>query len=249
MHQSTISVSAFAINPQLDVEQLAATYRENRRLHIPHFLSPGDAADLYRTLAFEVRWRTFLVANERQLGTPPDMDDALTVQEDREISDCACNGARSGFASLFDANRLLSENPGDGTAETPLLVRFRNFLNSSAALPLLRSITGISELSRADAQAVRFRPGHFITFHDATPQADESGKRRASYALDLTPEWRPEWGGMLEFRKQDGYAIEAFVPCFNAMSIFAFPQGHWISVVAPFANGPRYSIVGSMYVV
>lgn len=247
MHERTRSAAALSINPQLDAEQLAATYREHRRLHIPHFLCTGDAVDLYRTLVSEVRWRTFLVANERRLGTPPDIDDALTLQEEREIADCACNGARSGFASLFDANGLLSENPGDSHAETPLLVRFTSFLNSPAVLALMRGITGISELSRADAHAVRFRPGHFITFHDATPGADETGTRRASYALDLTPEWRPEWGGMIEFRTQNGYAIEAFMPCFNVMTLFAFPQGHWVSVVAPFANGPRYSMMGSMY--
>jgi Rps23 Pro-64 3,4-dihydroxylase Tpa1-like proline 4-hydroxylase len=92
------------------------------------------------------------------------------------------------------------------------------------------------------------RPGHFITFHDATRSADKEGKRRAAYSYNLTPEWKTEWGGLLEFRGKEGHIVEAFSPCFNCLDLFAFPQGHWMSLVAPFCDGPTYAVTGGLYV-
>jgi Rps23 Pro-64 3,4-dihydroxylase Tpa1-like proline 4-hydroxylase len=68
----------------------------------------------------------------------------------------------------------------------------------------------------------------------------------ASFQLNLTPEWRPEWGGLLEFRGT-GHSIEGILPRFNSLDIYTFPQGHWIGAVAPYARGPRLAIAGRLY--
>ena len=62
--------------------------------------------------------------------------------------------------------------------------------------------------------------------------------------LNLTPAWRAEWGGVLEFLDADGHVAEGYVPSFNALNLFAVPQLHHVSHIAPFARGPRLSITG-----
>jgi Rps23 Pro-64 3,4-dihydroxylase Tpa1-like proline 4-hydroxylase len=37
---------------------------------------------------------------------------------------------------------------------------------------------------------------------------------------------------------------EAWVPRFNALNVFAVPQPHAVSIVAPFAVGARCSVTG-----
>ncbi len=69
-------------------------------------------------------------------------------------------------------------------------------------------------------------------------------QRRAAYVLSLTPEWRAEWGGVLEFLDADGHIAEGYVPCFNALNVFLVPQLHHVSCVAAFAAAPRLSLTG-----
>ena len=62
--------------------------------------------------------------------------------------------------------------------------------------------------------------------------------------LNLTPRWRAEWGGQLQFLNTEGEVTESLIPVFDTLNVFRVPQSHAVSVVAPFAGAPRYSITG-----
>ena len=38
--------------------------------------------------------------------------------------------------------------------------------------------------------------------------------------------------------------VDTFVPLWNSLSLFRVPQPHVVSLVAPWAGSPRYSITG-----
>ena len=61
--------------------------------------------------------------------------------------------------------------------------------------------------------------------------------------LNLTPMWRPEWGGVLQFLDSSGHIEEGYVPTFNALNLFRVPMPHFVSLVAPY-GGLRYSVTG-----
>lgn len=242
----------FRLNAELDRAELSAAFRQKVWLHVENVLSPTSALALYNHVSQEVRWRSFLVAEERMLATPSDLGGSDPVDVEKELSDCAYAGAAKGFACLYDANRLFAEDIPEGADieeafETPVLVHLSQFVNSELFLEFMRAVTGVSEIGRAAIQAKRFRPGHFEMFHDATFSADKSGTRIVGFSINLTPEWRPEWGGLLEFRRNDQGSIEACVPTFNSLDVYGFPVGHWISCVAPFAGGVRLEISGRLY--
>jgi len=111
------------------------------------------------------------------------------------------------------------------------------FLNAPEFLNLMREITGIPEIARTDGQATLYRPGDFLTVHN-----DEAklAKRLVAYVLNMTPVWRSDWGGALQFI---GNIAEGYVPAFNVLNIFRVPARHAVSAVTPF-GGLRYSITG-----
>ena len=247
----------FELNPELNVEKLSEEFKKSGRVRALHFLQPACADALYQHLRHNVAWRTFLVANEQLLGTQPGEPVGVSLEEDKEILDCAYDGARKGgFAYVHDADRLFPEDEADYVPDTAaprappadlVLAQFEGFLNAPAVRDFIRAVTGLQESGGISSQATRFRPGHFVGFHSGTWSADKTRKRRAVFSLGLTPDWKPEWGGAQEFRADDQGTAQSFIPCFNSLEISGFPMGYWISAVAPFAEVPRFAISGRVY--
>ncbi|MEM9055385.1 MAG: 2OG-Fe(II) oxygenase family protein, partial [Pseudomonadota bacterium] len=115
------------------------------------------------------------------------------------------------------------------------------FINGKDFLGACRSLTGFDQISFADAQLTRYGPGQFLTRHDD----DVQGKNRlVAYVLNLTPNWRTAWGGVLEFQDESGNITEGFLPAYNVLNVFKVPQSHAVSYVTPFTRAYRYAITG-----
>lgn len=230
----------FQINPRLDAGALSALYRTQRRIHIRNLLA-GDAAQaLHRHLASEVAWSLVLNDGNDVREATPEQRRTFDAGRELELAAFAYEGARKGFQFLYESRRVPEE--AATRAEDPtLLNRFVDFLNAPAFLGFARHLTGIADIAWADAQATRYGPGHFLTRHD-----DSSGarNRRVAYVMNVTPAWNTDWGGQLQFIDTDGHIARAFAPAFNALNLFTVPQLHAVSVVAPFAAAPRYSVTG-----
>ena len=104
-----------------------------------------------------------------------------------------------------------------------------------------RDQTGHSRPQRAYAQVARDGPGPFLTVHD---EEDRVKQRLYAYVLNMTAEWRPDWGGLLLFLDEDGHVAEGYTPAFNALNIFRVPARHAVSFVTPAAGAPRLSVTG-----
>lgn len=115
------------------------------------------------------------------------------------------------------------------------------WLNAPPFLGFVRAVTGDGTIAFADAQATRFDPLHFLTCHD---DAVAGKGRRAAYVLSLSPLWRPDWGGALQFFDAAGSLTGGYTPTFNALCLFRVPSAHSVGIVAPFAGASRYSVTG-----
>ena len=88
--------------------------------------------------------------------------------------------------------------------------------------------------------ATLFQPGDYFTRQDGAAY----GKNRiAGYMLSMTPAWRVDWGGALEFIGGTGHIAKGYVPSFNTLTVFAVPQAHFVSQVA-LHGGLRYAVSG-----
>jgi Rps23 Pro-64 3,4-dihydroxylase Tpa1-like proline 4-hydroxylase len=230
----------FELDPRIDPLLLSPVFRRGRRLHIPGILRPDGADALYRHLVTELQWSLVLHDRNAVREATPELRGKLGPQMEAEAAATAYRGAREGFDFLYEC-RVVSNSAQERALDSSLLARFVDFLNSAAFIAFARKLTGMNDIEWADAQATRYRSGHFLTTHD--DQTDLK-QRRAAYVFNLTPAWKVDFGGLLQFIDDDGHVAEAYVPRFNALNVFAVPQLHGVSVVAPFAVGSRYSVTG-----
>jgi SM-20-related protein len=224
------------LNPSLDVNEAAIKFSVNGRVHIPNVLEQSSALKLHSTLEEDTRWELTLNNGRSDFKDIPN----LTVEQRSDIAVRVWERAKTHFQYLFDTHRL-SKNGEPYSDPSHIFSKVVLFLNSPQFLSFVRNITGIDEIVRTDAQATRYRPGDFLTRHDDLYGPHD--KRLAAYVINLTPVWRPDWGGILNFYNSRGHVAEGYVPVFNALNIFRIPAAHSVTQVSTFGS-IRYSITG-----
>ena len=144
-----------------------------------------------------------------------------------------------GFRYVFDEIVVVGSDLKNREPAT-LLGQFADFMSSAPLIEAIRRITATTDIAAADLKATCYRTGHFLTEHNDGQDMD----RRVAYVLGLSPQWRPEWGGMLMFHNSRGDVELGLMPRMNVLNLFAIPKDHSVSQVSSFAPVPRYSISG-----
>ncbi len=225
------------LNSALDRDAIARDFIRDRRVHIPSVLTEESAARVHRCLAQETDFSLLCRTGDDQAQAWRVAN--LTPQKEAELMNAAYAGAGRGFHYLYDGH-VLSRDGEAYREPTHYLSAITAFLNSAPLLDFARRVAGNAAIAFADAQATRYRPGHFLNQHD---DGNDTG-RIAAYVLNMTPDWRWDWGGALLFSDRPGHVSEGYLPAFNALNIFTVPQDHMVGFVSPFAGAHRYSITG-----
>lgn len=235
-----MTTSGFALHPSIDPEQLSIRFARDRRIQIAPFLTQPSAEQLAAQLTIRADWRRVLNSGTKVFEFAASEVEALTPEQSKRLDDAVHAAARDGFQYRYDSIRVPDSAVEREASDDPVAA-FAAFLSSGPVLSLLERVIGSADLGFADAQATRYVAGDFLTAHDD----DVPGKNRhAAYVFGLTQEWRAEWGGLLLFHGGSGGVAQGYVPGFNTLSLFAVPQPHSVSLVAPFAGAPRLSITG-----
>jgi Rps23 Pro-64 3,4-dihydroxylase Tpa1-like proline 4-hydroxylase len=231
------------INPELDRKALAARFAAARRVQIRDVLTVEAAENLHRILREKTPWGLAWQAAEdgphnvpepelRQL--PPDR--ARRIQQ-QLMSAAAGREYAFAYGQYPMVHAFLEQWAPAGPHEALV-----ELINDQPFLDLVREVTGLAELCKADAQATLYAPGQFLSAHDDSHVAEGW---RVAYVLSIcAEEWRPEWGGYLQFFDENDDLIVGWKPRFNALNLFLVPQRHAVSFVPPFAPVARYAITG-----
>lgn len=230
----------FAIDPELSAARMAPVIRRFGRLHIPGFLHGKGAEDVVQALDGANGWMLSTRGETSTVDIPVEAFAAADAPARAALLAGARQQARTGFHYLFETLRI-SDLAEAGDDLPPILETLYRWLNGPTFLGFAAELSGMDDLRYVDAQATRFRPGHYLTEHD--DDKPDAG-RRLAYVLNLTPGWRTSWGGLLGFVDADGHLAEAYTPAFNALNLFVTPQPHLVTQVADFADRPRLSITG-----
>ncbi|HMJ93887.1 MAG TPA: 2OG-Fe(II) oxygenase family protein [Allosphingosinicella sp.] len=234
---------SFALDAAIDRQALRRAYVERRRATIAPFLAADAAEALRAHLAERTDWRLAIQAGGSKFVEIEVKDhEAMSPAQREALQRAAAPTEPSGFRYLFDQIVAVGNTPENREPDSPLGL-FAGFLSSEVVLDLVRGITGARDIAFAEARATRYRPGHFLTVHD---DRHEETHRRVAYTFGLSPVWRPEWGGLLMFHDGGQDVERGLVPRMNALNLFAVPRDHSVSLVAPFAPDPRYSVTGWM---
>ena len=235
------------VSPTIDRATVSESFARTGRARINNFLTGGSARRVRDLLERGTPWSLVWRAGD----SPPEVIRAETlsaVTADRYDSmQTALRAAMAGRAyafcySTYPLVQALLERWAPGGLHEQLLAD----LNHPALLDLIRHVTAIPELVKADGQATLYRPGHFLASHD---DAESAKGRRVAYVLNLCGDpdgdpWRAEWGGMLQFLTASGEPDESLLPRFNALNLFSVPQPHHVTSVASFAPATRYAVTG-----
>ena len=229
------------INQSLDIAAVRDRLQREGRVQIADYLQAAAAERLHECLAQEVPW-TLAIRDERGPRTVP-------ADEYRELGDEAlaalllrtAESARGGeYRFAYDSYMMVSAYK-DGRDPGLLLHRVLEFFNAPDYLGFVRALTGDGSIRRINAQATRYRPGHFLRYHT---DVDSQEGRRYAYVLNLSRDWQADWGGLLQFIDEDSRVQDSFLPRWNSLSLFKVPAGHAVSLVAPWADTDRLAITG-----
>ncbi|MCM2336970.1 MAG: 2OG-Fe(II) oxygenase [Pseudomonas sp.] len=226
------------ISNDLDLERWRAQLARDTRVQLPAFLQPPAAEALERSLASEVPWQLAERSEGSSRTTPrgryPD-DDAFAA-----LLDAAYVRARSEYQFAYDTYMLVRAAK-EGWDPDLLVHGVLQFFNTPEFLQFARWLSGDAAITHVSAQCTRYRPGQFLMPHE---DEDVQEGRRYAYVLNLSRAWAPDWGGQLQFLDGDGSVTQTFLPRWNSLSLFRVPQRHQVTLVAPWAAGPRHAITG-----
>lgn len=236
-------IPLFEINPAIDREAIAAQFAQDGRAQVRNVLTDQTAQEIAKILSRQTPWGLSWQAgsNGPHHIRAKDMP-GLGAKEGSAMGDALRQAIQGDdYAFAYSAYPIVDSYLEQWDPGNPLDLLLEH-VNDAPFLGLLRDITGIGELVKADAQATLYRPGQFLSMHSDSHKAQGW---RVAYVLNFTTaDWRPDWGGYLMFYDEDGDIVAGYKPRFNSLNMFAVPRWHSVSYVAPFAPPARYAITG-----
>jgi len=118
----------------------------------------------------------------------------------------------------------------------------RKHMSSEDFINYLNQITNLNLTKLNTLFLSKYKSGNFLSPHS------DKGNGKLAFVLNLTKNWKPQYGGILHFmNKEKTEIVESFIPLFNNLMLFEVPdQGipHFVSHVVPYIKQERYSITG-----
>jgi Rps23 Pro-64 3,4-dihydroxylase Tpa1-like proline 4-hydroxylase len=229
----------FTLNPRLDRKRLAEQFAADGRIQVRDFLTGSAALEIRDILARMTPWEIAWQAGD----DGPNAVNAAQVRDQREaVTKKTAEAAAQGeyafqYARYPMLEAYLEKRAPDGPHDLLL-----EHINSEDFLSFIRDVTGIPSIRKGDAQATLYAPGHFLGRHIDSHVAEGW---RVAYVMNFCIEdWKPDWGGYLNFFDDDGDVLAGYRPRFNALNMFTVPRPHAVAYVPPFAPVGRFAITG-----
>jgi len=228
------------LNPALNIDNLAAEFRQKRRIQIHDVLLPEAAESLCQCLEHEVPWGVAYIDGEDSALLTADKLADYTQEDWMNLNNKVQARAVDKYQFIYNSYMMVTAYK-EKRDPNLLLHTMLEYINSAPFLDFMRKVTGIANIMKTDAQATRYIPGHFLKRHNDKAVGQY---REIAYVLNLTRKWQADWGGLLQFLDDDGKVTDTFLPAFNSLSLFQVPMWHHVSYVAAFVPYGRYAITG-----
>ena len=229
---------SLALNPALDPTALAGEYAARGRVRIHSLLAEDGVRALHGEIVRREDWRQMFIGSGGVIEIDRAARAAMPPEEADSLDRAVHERAALGFQYRYEGLRV--PTPGEA-APGDALGTFAEFMASAELLGFLQTVMNCSALAFGEGMTTAYGPGDFLTCHD---DAVAGRNRLAAFVLGMTPQWRPEWGGLLMFHADDDAHGHALVPRFNTLDLFAVPQRHSVTYVSPAALGRRLALTG-----
>lgn len=228
------------INPDVAWPTFKDRYAQSGRVLIDNFCTPGASAELTAVAKSSLPW----ILHYRDGGITRQMAEAhfqaLGGLERQAFLGRLEETARADFQFRYYGCSLSQSNLRQFPPDHPIKSLAAKIV-APEFVSLLRDLIGDPAVRGLTASFTRYDPGQFLLPHDDTDSIDD---RRAAYVLNLSEDWWPDWGGLLQFIDDKRNVVETFSPHLGSIAVFKVPQLHAVSYVSPFALRSRFAITG-----
>ncbi len=237
----TVETILLRLNPVLDLARYADIYAQRGIVQIADVFEPPVAEGIEQMLAGPMPWRLLMTdSNDKPIHfSAAQARDAGREKMDSLIKDAFLR-AQENRGFLYNTYPMI-EGYLRGWDQGHPIHSVTEFINCPEFLDLGRRVTGVAGITKADAHATAYHPGHYLTRH--LDHGDDR-ERRAAYVLGFSHGWQPDWGGLLLFLSDRQDITEGYLPRFNVLTIFDIKYLHTVTQVSSFAGGVRRSITG-----
>jgi hypothetical protein len=238
-----MSREIFKLNPALDRDALAADFAREGRVQVRDLLTEETAEEVFKILSGATPWGIAWQAGDKekpQALEAPELQRSGAAKQREIVEDTYKAAAKREYAFQFARYPILNAYLGkwnEGGAHDVLL----EHINAPDTLDFIRQVTRIPTITKGDAQATLYAPGHFLGRHIDSHVAEGWV---VAYVMNFAKDWQPDWGGYLNFFDEDGDIVAGYRPRFNALNMFKVPRAHAVSFVPPFAPIGRFAITG-----
>jgi Rps23 Pro-64 3,4-dihydroxylase Tpa1-like proline 4-hydroxylase len=222
------------INEFIDKDNLKNIFMINQRLKINNFLNNSYAEILFMYLNNFKEWNlaTGVDKNKYEKKNIPQFNNTNSLQI-KNVNNAFSNDH---FSYIF--NRHMN-----GLNMSFHEYSLRQILSSEKFINNLNEITGLNLKKLTTLFASKYKSGNFLSPHS------DKGNGRLAFVINLTKNWKPQYGGNLHFMNDNRTEIiDTFVPGFNNLILFFVPPEngipHYVSHVVNGVKYNRYAISG-----
>ncbi|WP_164078403.1 2OG-Fe(II) oxygenase family protein [Alteromonas facilis] len=226
---------SFSFNTQFDFAASKTAYQQDNRAKIENLFEDQQANALHQVLGHELQYDIAITHNNQYMNITQAEWEAFDQKKRQEFLAQAQSNATKGIGFIYGQRKVSK------ASENATLRDLYTWLNSEKTLQWIRDISGHEDIVAASAQATQYYPGHFLTRHNDIQEIEQ---RRVSFVINVTPQWHPDWGGLLQFFEEDGTPRDAWAPGFNSLHLFDVKHIQSVTFVAPYAGAPRLSVNG-----
>jgi len=228
------------LNPDLDPADFAHAYARDGFVQIDNILPADLAEHLADVLVNRTNWHLVYSAGQAPVVLSPAQYEAMSNDQRRALYSALYAAARDNIGYVYSAWPMIQAYLEKWEPGHPLH-QVTEFLQTPQVREFGRAVIGAARITKVDAQATLYAPGHYLTRH-----RDEGLKleRRCAYTLGFARDWQPDYGGLLAFVDDELNVARALTPRFNVLTLFDGLKLHAVTNVAAFAPVGRYSITG-----
>lgn len=228
------------VRPDQAWSDLHDSYARDTRIQVRDFLAPTAAAAVSAAIGRGMPWSLNWMRGEAAANAPESELLRAPVDERILLKQQIIEQARGGFQfSYFGcpmSPQAIAQLPPDH-ALRGIAAR----MVSHEFLDAVKRVVGDAAVRGMNANLTRYDAGQFLRHHDDSGTHEP---RVAAYVLNLSVDWMPDWGGLLQFVDEDRNVVKTFTPHYNSLVVFKVPQPHVVTYVAPFAARSRLAITG-----
>lgn len=237
-HSGPEASAELMLNEHLNADVIHGLFESAKRIQILNIFKPVYADKAYHSLVKEVPWVLRLLHKGKHTEFTNKQYSSFTPQQVAQLQ-----ADLSEMDFIYYQFSPLQEASPEETRRAYIYSALK-YIQSEQFISFISKLTGCNFIERVDVRGTCFSSGQFLKQHDDFNPGEH---RLYAYVLNLSRDWKAEWGGLLHFLNSDGDVTDTLIPHFNSLSLFATPAPHFVSPIAPYAKGSRYSLTGWFY--